>query len=699
MVALLSAGGDAGLLHHLLVRRDERNSASTFSLSPFALPKPTPPPPLLVAGHPAAHSSRVDDLRERAASARPSLLMHQQPPTQHSFSFHAAHPLQPPVHPPASAPLPVAASSPSEYSASPASSHLSMPAMSFSSLVSPSANLSFLSSPSQHFTGYSPPSFNGSLSTGSPPQPHSQSFAPSFSPAFSPPMGGSVFMADSKSLSRYRVLEGPAMGGGGGAGMGGKVSDEHLKILTTLSQLSQTNGFSPPQQQQMSGFNPMPLPPPTQHQQQHQHQQQQQQHQAHMQHAQMLHQQHMQQQQQIVSPPQPLPQLGLQQPVPVAPLAQSSLLNNITPPMSSSSLLNKMSTSTPSQSPSMEQQSGSPQSLLMQLQLLVHQQLQQRAQTLQAQSATTSPSAMASQLQQLHQLQQFANHVLQTSSPQQLQRIAAMTQHSPSSLPMTLLQIAQQDERVSIEARGGGGGGVGGGVMMTQGQAQPVQPLQAGAGPSSYFVGGHGVGGEVDPMYVSIGEEVGSDGARPKGKFLSGSSCHQCKTRRISAELVYCAQSHAKKGRTRKRRIEDQPSVYILPHPASTSYKAERLCRKKYCARVRRLRLAIAAPVSSAPVLSLTCCALHPLPTLRCAVSVEVLWRGASREDRAARRSHVVVPGLPRAVHVRRVQEAAEQEGEQEEERAGAAAGAGQGGHAGSAERQGGTAARLLLYP
>ena len=39
------------------------------------------------------------------------------------------------------------------------------------------------------------------------------------------------------------------------------------------------------------------------------------------------------------------------------------------------------------------------------------------------------------------------------------------------------------------------------------------------------------------------------------GRLLAGSSCHQCKTRRISAELVYCAQSHVKKGRQRKRQM------------------------------------------------------------------------------------------------------------------------------------------------
>ena len=67
--------------------------------------------------------------------------------------------------------------------------------------------------------------------------------------------------ADSKSLSRYRVLEGSG-GSGGMANMGaGKVSDEHLKILATLSQLSQSNSFSSPAQQQQTGQRVQPTPP------------------------------------------------------------------------------------------------------------------------------------------------------------------------------------------------------------------------------------------------------------------------------------------------------------------------------------------------------------------------------------------------------------------------------------------------------
>ena len=181
----------------------------------------------------------------------------------------------------------------------------------------------------------------------------------------------------------------------------------------------------------------------------------------------------------------------------------------------------------------------------------------------------------------------MASHVLSMSSPQQLQQLGMLTQSNPSALLVTLLQIARQEEGRAMEMRAAAPLG-----QHLQAQAMQQQPIQGlhgghpGQGPQPYYMQGPMVaGGEVDPMYVALSEDGGPDGVRRKGKFLSGSSCHQCKTRRISAELVYCAQSHAKKGRTRKRRIEDQPSVYILPHPGSTSYKAERLCRKKYCAR------------------------------------------------------------------------------------------------------------------
>lgn len=59
--------------------------------------------------------------------------------------------------------------------------------------------------------------------------------------------------------------------------------------------------------------------------------------------------------------------------------------------------------------------------------------------------------------------------------------------------------------------------------------------------------------------------ELDADGnPLPKKKRIAGSSCHQCKTRRVGDELIYCGMSHAKKGRAKKR-------------------KAERKCRKKYC--------------------------------------------------------------------------------------------------------------------
>ena len=514
-----------------------------------------------------------------------------------------------------------------------------MPVMNFSSLMSPSTHLSFLSSPNAQPYGYSPPSLHQSLAMSSPPSTHS-SFAPSsFSPAaFSPQM---FLPSDPKSLSRYRVLDSNGLPPPQQpSSLPPKVSDEHLKILATLSQLSQTNGFSSPAQP-VSAFNPLPLQPPPHPQHPHPHphplqqfqhpqgytppQQQQQpgltpshppQHLFHSQHGYTPphpphpHQQpgftppqpgQPHQQQQGLTPPQPgQPLLGhpsqspgmsppqptsqLQQPIPVAPLSQSSLLQ-ITPPMTSSSLLTK-SSSTPSQSPP-PTDASLPQSLLAQLHLILQQQIQAQAQALHQQSAPGSPPTAGVHLQQLSNLQQIASHVLATSSPQQLQQIAMVTQSNPTSLPMTLLQIAQHEERQAMDRQASGQQQQMMQLPTVASPMQPVQPLhvpQPGMPSPPYYVPGHMAGTEVDPLYVSMSEEVGPDGVRRKGKVLAGSSCHQCKTRRISAELVYCMQSHAKKGRTRKRRIEDQPSVYIIPNPATT-YKAERLCRKKYCSR------------------------------------------------------------------------------------------------------------------
>ena len=59
---------------------------------------------------------------------------------------------------------------------------------------------------------------------------------------------------------------------------------------------------------------------------------------------------------------------------------------------------------------------------------------------------------------------------------------------------------------------------------------------------------------------------VSSTLSSPSRVDRSGESCHQCKTRRLPSDLIYCSARHLKKGRARKK-------------------KKERLCRKKYCAR------------------------------------------------------------------------------------------------------------------
>jgi hypothetical protein len=119
-------------------------------------------------------------------------------------------------------------------------------------------------------------------------------------------------------------------------------------------------------------------------------------------------------------------------------------------------------------------------------------------------------------------------------------------------------------------AAGGGGGGEGG--------------EGAGGGSDS-----EGDGSDDDHSDKEGGEEgslapqeYDAEGNPVPRKKISGSSCHQCKTRREGDELIYCGMSHAKKGRAKKR-------------------KAERKCRKKYCARCLLKFYNEPAPVKPAP--------------------------------------------------------------------------------------------------
>ena len=57
---------------------------------------------------------------------------------------------------------------------------------------------------------------------------------------------------------------------------------------------------------------------------------------------------------------------------------------------------------------------------------------------------------------------------------------------------------------------------------------------------------------------------MASSVSSPSNVDRSGESCHQCKTRRLASDLIFCSARHLKKGRARKKR-------------------KERLCRKKYC--------------------------------------------------------------------------------------------------------------------
>ena len=488
------------------------------------------------------------------------------------------------------------------------------------SFASPSTNLAYLSSPSQPLMSFSPPTLSSNLPLALP-LPSPSFTASAFSPAYSPHLfassaaastapgsGGSAGggsggsgVADSKSLSRYRVLEGGG-GGGGGVSNGGaaRVSDEHLKILATLSQLSQSNGFSSHAQQQPgSAFNPLPLQPPPAYSMQ---QQQQQYHSARSPTTQQT------------TPPQgftpvmssPLTASHisppfLQQPVPVQPHASHSSLLNITPPMSAVSLLSKPSSTPPptGHSPHQQQQQQQQQTaggldvssfsspvLLHHLQLVFQQHLAQQAQSIQLTGSPSSPSALSS-LQQLQSLQQLGSAVLSNLRAEQLQAVVGLVQQRGAAvLPAVLLQMGQEDRQHLLQQQAGDSQMSG---MFASPQPTGVYIGRQSLPPQANFYLSspqllHAASSAGSDL-LGLANEVDADGIRRRnasGRLLAGSSCHQCKTRRISAELIYCAQSHVKKGRQRKRQMLAAAAMGV---PTAAGGKQERLCRKKYCQR------------------------------------------------------------------------------------------------------------------
>ena len=94
--------------------------------------------------------------------------------------------------------------------------------------------------------------------------------------------------------------------------------------------------------------------------------------------------------------------------------------------------------------------------------------------------------------------------------------------------------------------------------------------------------------------------------------FRPGESCHQCKTRRLVPDLIFCSARHLKKGRARKK-------------------KKERACRKKYCARSE----CSPSPSPSHPPFPLLSHALSCWLSPCAQVLVEVLRRGRAGGGRA----------------------------------------------------------------
>ena len=69
------------------------------------------------------------------------------------------------------------------------------------------------------------------------------------------------------------------------------------------------------------------------------------------------------------------------------------------------------------------------------------------------------------------------------------------------------------------------------------------------------------------------------------GSSKAGSSCHQCKTRRDHADLIFCRTTHQKKGRSKRRRKRVRARIaerrWLRCHLCSGLQS----CRKKYCSR------------------------------------------------------------------------------------------------------------------
>jgi hypothetical protein len=167
----------------------------------------------------------------------------------------------------------------------------------------------------------------------------------------------------------------------------------------------------------------------------------------------------------------------------------------------------------------------------------------QLQQTLAMLNSLPPVNTVQDQLQRQHLIQQY----------QQLQQL----QQQQETTLLSYLQASQYGNNTNMNINGFNG------FNSAMAMNQSGFGLPFSAHPHSVL----GVAGLAD----GISEEF------MKKKRENGSSCHQCKTRRASSELIYCAHAHLKKGRQRKRKSED-PNIPTQP-------KEERFCRKKYCGR------------------------------------------------------------------------------------------------------------------
>ena len=144
-----------------------------------------------------------------------------------------------------------------------------------------------------------------------------------------------------------------------------------------------------------------------------------------------------------------------------------------------------------------------------------------------------------------------------------------------------------------------------------------------------------------------MSEGAARDGTMGHREFLSGSSCHQCKTRQRTAQLVQCMQSHARKASARRRRMPEQLSsdeLHHHPDPSIPLHQASRHCRKKYCARKPLTPPLSLTPTLSSPVGVPSCSPTADPPACLLCALLKAAWTGSTAKRHRQTSAFMVTP-------------------------------------------------------